>query len=93
MGHPDDVIAMAAASWPAAMPTHSEGKEKKKKKHRRKGGRKHRFNNSPSAHDRYQPSPILDDREAEDGNGSSRLNRRLYESELARLQVELVKMQ
>ena len=39
--------------------------------------------------DRYYPSPLLDDLA---GNGS-RLDRKLYEKELTRLQVELVKMQ
>jgi polyphosphate kinase 2 len=39
--------------------------------------------------DRYYPSPLLDDLAANGG----RLDRKLYEKELTRLQVELVKMQ
>ena len=39
--------------------------------------------------DRYYPSPLLEDLT---GNGS-RLDRKVYEQELTRLQVELVKMQ
>jgi polyphosphate kinase 2 len=44
--------------------------------------------------DRYYPSPLLDDLAANGGpaNGG-RLDRKLYEKELTRLQVELVKMQ
>jgi polyphosphate kinase 2 (PPK2 family) len=43
--------------------------------------------------DRYRPSQLLEDVQ-EPGEGSvHKLDRKLYEKELARLQVELVKMQ
>ena len=44
-------------------------------------------------HDRYRPSPILDDFSAISEGRPPKLNRKLYEQELAKLQVELVKMQ
>ena len=43
--------------------------------------------------DRYDPGPILDDFAPTPEGSPSKLDRRLYEQELARLQVELVKMQ
>jgi polyphosphate kinase 2 len=43
-----------------------------------------------SQDDRYNPSDLLNDLS---GSSGSRLDRKLYEKELARLQVELVKMQ
>ncbi len=44
--------------------------------------------------DRYYPSPLLDDLAANgDPANGGRLDRKLYEKELTRLQVELVKMQ
>jgi polyphosphate kinase 2 len=46
-----------------------------------------------SSSDHYQPSPILDDFAAEPEGRPSKLKRKFYEKELARLQVELVKMQ
>ena len=46
----------------------------------------------PSEQDRYKPSVLLNDVSGETGS-SSRLDRKLYAKELARLQVELVKMQ
>ena len=39
------------------------------------------------------PSRLMDDLAGENGESSSRLDRRFYEKELVRLQVELVKMQ
>jgi polyphosphate kinase 2 len=46
----------------------------------------------PSEQDRYTPSVLLNDVSGETGS-SSRLDRKLYAKELARLQGELVKMQ
>jgi polyphosphate kinase 2 len=43
--------------------------------------------------DRYQPSPILDDFSPLSEGSPPKLDRNFYEKELARLQVELVKMQ
>jgi polyphosphate kinase len=43
--------------------------------------------------DRYHPSPILDDFSAHSEGRPPKLERKFYEKELARLQVELVKMQ
>ncbi|MFM8660810.1 MAG: polyphosphate kinase 2, partial [Cyanobium sp.] len=43
--------------------------------------------------DKYHPSPILDDFSEFSEGRSPKLDRKLYEKELARLQVELVKMQ
>ena len=40
--------------------------------------------------DRYHPSPILDDFSAKSEGLPPKLDRKLYEKELARLQVELV---
>jgi polyphosphate kinase 2 len=45
------------------------------------------------AEDRYHPSTLLDDLSAAGEGQLSKMNRQLYEKELARLQVELVKMQ
>jgi len=39
------------------------------------------------------PSRLMDDLAGDNGTASNRLDRRLYEKELARLQIELVKMQ
>ncbi len=43
--------------------------------------------------DRYHPSPVYEDLQDPGEGHRPRLDRRLYEQELARLQVELVKMQ
>ena len=43
--------------------------------------------------DFYQPSPILDDLSSQSEGRPPKLDRKFYEKELARLQVELVKMQ
>ncbi len=43
--------------------------------------------------DAYQPSPILDDFAAQSEGQPPKLDRKFYEQELVRLQVELVKMQ
>ena len=43
--------------------------------------------------DRYRPSPVYDDLQDPGEGRPPRFDRRLYEEELARLQVELVKMQ
>ena len=43
--------------------------------------------------DRYRPSPVYEDLQDPGEGRPPRLDRRLYEEELARLQVELVKMQ
>jgi polyphosphate kinase 2 len=49
--------------------------------------------NGDSTGDRYRPSPILDDLSRDSEGRPPKLDRKLYEQELARLQVELVKMQ
>ena len=46
-----------------------------------------------AAGDRYQPSPILDDFGRQSEGLPPKMNRKIYEKELARLQIELVKMQ
>ena len=78
------------------LPENSKKKQKKDKK-QKKHSKHARLRLNPCAiqHDRYRPSPILDDLEgyAENGNGCGKLDRKFYEKELARLQVELVKMQ
>ncbi|MFY7696375.1 MAG: polyphosphate kinase 2, partial [Cyanobium sp.] len=43
--------------------------------------------------DLYRPTPILDDFSSQSEGRPPKLDRRFYEKELARLQVELVKMQ
>jgi polyphosphate kinase 2 len=43
--------------------------------------------------DRYEPEELLEDSQENGGERPNRLDRQLYERELARLQVELVKMQ
>ncbi|MEB3256033.1 MAG: polyphosphate kinase 2 [Synechococcaceae cyanobacterium] len=43
--------------------------------------------------DRYEPEELLEERQESGCDRENRLERRLYEQELARLQVELVKMQ
>ncbi|MFN9618498.1 MAG: polyphosphate kinase 2 [Synechococcaceae cyanobacterium] len=43
--------------------------------------------------DRYEPEELLEDNQENGGERPNRLDRQLYERELARLQVELVKMQ
>jgi len=43
--------------------------------------------------DLYQPSPILDDLSPQSEDRPPKLDRKFYEKELARLQIELVKMQ
>lgn len=47
----------------------------------------------PRGSDRYHPSPVYEDLQEPGEGHRPRLDRRLYEQELARLQVELVKMQ
>ena len=86
----------AEESDACALPENSKKKQKKDKK-QKKHSKHARLRLNPCAiqHDRYRPSPILDDLEgyAENGNGCGKLDRKFYEKELARLQVELVKMQ
>jgi polyphosphate kinase 2 len=47
----------------------------------------------PLGSDRYHPTPVYEDLQEPGEGHRPRLDRRLYEQELARLQVELVKMQ
>jgi polyphosphate kinase 2 len=47
----------------------------------------------PLGSDRYHPTPVYEDLQEPGEGHRPRLDRRLYEEELARLQVELVKMQ
>ena len=96
--NPAETQAAPAAeeSDACALPENSKKKQKKDKK-QKKHSKHARLRLNPCAiqHDRYRPSPILDDLEgyAENGNGCGKLDRKFYEKELARLQVELVKMQ
>ena len=64
--------------------------------HKRKQKQKQKLKSSPSpacaGADRYRPSALMDDLQAPEGP-LPRLERQVYEKELARLQVELVKMQ
>jgi polyphosphate kinase 2 len=81
----------------------SDAHKKHAKKHK-KGGKKAE-SKSGSEHneakrdgqkavgDRYAPSPILDDFNTRSEGLSPKMNRKIYEKELTRLQVELVKMQ
>jgi len=59
-----------------------------------KNKHKHQHDTSPadSDGDRYRPSALMEDLGGEPA-GTGKLERKLYEKELARLQVELVKMQ
>ncbi len=71
-------------------------KDKKKKKKREKHAAGHPTGHGgggPNGTDLYTPSPILDDFSSHSEGRPPKLNRKFYEKELARLQVELVKMQ
>lgn len=70
-----------------------KGKQGKKKK--KKASKKLHQEKLAAANrdDRYFPSPILDDFSAHSEGRQPKLDRKLYEKELASLQVELVKMQ
>ncbi|WP_094510708.1 polyphosphate kinase 2 [Synechococcus sp. MW101C3] len=75
-----------------------EEKVKKDKKHKSgKNGHKKSHGKALSyplgSGDSYGPSPILDDFSDQSEGRLTRLDKKLYEKELARLQVELVKMQ
>ena len=59
-------------------------RDKEKKDHKRPGG--------DNEVDRYRPSTLMEDLGGEP-SANGKLERKLYEKELARLQVELVKMQ
>ena len=65
------------------------GKPKKQKGNKKSKRAKAHANGA----DRYQPSPILDDFSPLSEGRPPKLDRNFYEKELARLQVELVKMQ
>lgn len=75
-----------------------EEKVKKDKKHKSgKNGHK-KSHGKPLSYplgsgDAYGPSPILDDFSEQSEGRLTKLDKKLYEKELARLQVELVKMQ
>ena len=71
---------------------HSPAEPGKAKKQKGKKKRKRAKSHADEA-DRYQPSPILDDFSAHSEGRQPKLDRNFYEKELARLQVELVKMQ
>ena len=49
--------------------------------------------NDPAGEETYRPAPYFDDFSAQSEGHPPKLDRKLYEKELARLQVELVKMQ
>ncbi|MGB3492583.1 MAG: polyphosphate kinase 2 [Elainellaceae cyanobacterium] len=68
----------------------TEEKEKKKKKKSKKHGKKHGKKHDKDKHPDSERSVFHYISESE---GSSKLSKKLYEKELARLQVELVKMQ
>lgn len=75
-----------------------EEKVKKDKKHKSgKNGHKKSHGKALSyplgSGDAYGPSPILDDFSDQSEGRLTKLDKKLYEKELARLQVELVKMQ
>ncbi|MEB3321261.1 MAG: polyphosphate kinase 2, partial [Synechococcaceae cyanobacterium] len=71
------------------------GKKKEARKAAKKAAQeaRHGAASPDGAQDRYKPSPILDDFSSHSEGRPPKLNRRFYEKELARLQVELVKMQ
>ena len=71
---------------------HSPAEPGKAKKQKGKKIRRRAKSHADEA-DRYQPSPILDDFSAQSEGRQPKLDRNFYEKELARLQVELVKMQ
>jgi polyphosphate kinase 2 len=75
---------------------HDKTKTKGEKKDKKKGKLKAAEAIVPGlngGNDKYQPSPILDDFSEFSEGRPPKLDRKLYEKELARLQVELVKMQ
>ena len=70
------------------------GKHKSGQKHPRASAAAHPNGESELNGEQYQPSTTLEDLSTEGSSeGSGRLDRHLYEKELTRLQVELVKMQ
>ena len=98
-----ELVVSAPASGHAPV-TEASGKppkhgDSKGKKDKRKGKKKHgkplsvSIPADGSSADRYHPGPILDDFSEVSEGRPPKLDRRLYEKELARLQVELVKMQ
>jgi polyphosphate kinase 2 len=92
-----------AAPNPLEMPPMQlklQSKKKKKKKGKKQAGRADLTNKETlsadaigNGRDRYHPSPILDDFSTHSEGRLPKLDRKLYEKELALLQVELVKMQ
>jgi len=102
MSHPDNPSsALAEPGHDVAGLSNGDrtrhGKKKKKKKKQQKQTPRLLLNPGSTAsiaiNDRYHPSLLLDDQEGYSENGVSKLDRRFYEKELVRLQVELVKMQ
>jgi polyphosphate kinase 2 len=71
---------------------HKKGKRYDQTKHGSKQN-KSKMGTIKAVGDRYSPSPILDDFNVQSEGSSPKMNRKVYEKELARLQVELVKMQ
>ena len=92
-----------AASNPLEMPPMQlklQSNKKKKKKGKKQGRRAELTDKETlsadangNGRDRYHPSPILDDFSTHSEGRLPKLDRKLYEKELAQLQVELVKMQ
>lgn len=72
---------------------HNKTHKKSKNKQQHKAKKKHQTNTTSANGDRYHPSPILDDFAESSEGKRQKLDRKFYEQELARLQVELVKMQ
>ena len=76
-------------------------KHKNKNKHKKNHGQAeshsaHALTEDSGQHavgERYRPSPILDDLSSRSEGSPPKMNRKVYERELAMLQVELVKMQ
>jgi len=67
-------------------------KDKKRDKDKSKKGKKLK-KSKLNSEDLYKPTPILDDFSEHSEGRPPKLDRKFYEQELARLQVELVKMQ
>jgi polyphosphate kinase len=87
-----DLWSLAMSDEHGVIADHSPAQPGKPKK--QKGNKKSkRAKAHANGADRYQPSPILDDFSPLSEGRPPKLDRNFYEKELARLQVELVKMQ
>lgn len=86
------LLFLAMSNERGVITDHSDAEPGKVKKQRGKKKSKRTKAHANEA-DRYQPSPILDDFSAHSEGKQPKLDRNFSEKELARLQVELVKMQ